>query len=369
MYALRVTLIVGLYRWTLKDFDGNDAGKWGLGELDRAVRKLMCRLPIPPTAREDRYRVPPGLLEAIRANPSDLPSLQRLADDMLAFLGIDKLGQSVTVRVTDGDADGRARASYAGICGGETATIYLHRQDRETDSWNRLLSRCGFTLWTVAHEITHHYLAFFHVRETDPQANERLTDVAAVFLGFGWVYIDESFDSFRLSSLEDHVPLGYLTFEELFFVAARSAKRRQIVSLAQGVPNELRTAFARYSQARRHQGGKAADEARLDDLVDGAWQARKQLRWLQACVKEPTTGFRAEHSTDWRKLADVANAVAVFGDELDQRLASILQHADSPQDGSANPIACVDELERQSAAAAAEVARWFEVVCGFVAPP
>ena len=78
-----------------------------------------------------------------------------------------------------------------------------------------------------------------------------------MFLGFGWVYIDESFDCFRLSSLRDHVPLGYLTFQELFFVAARSATRRGIVSLAEGVPHDLRAAFARQRPGSKVPIGKA----------------------------------------------------------------------------------------------------------------
>ena len=91
------------------------------------------------------------------------------------------------------------------------------------------------------------------------------------------------------------------------------------------------------------------------------WRARKQLRWLKAAVKDPTIAFRDDHATDWSKLADVVNEVAIFGDDLDRQLATILQNVDSPLDGGATQMSIVDELERRSVPSVGKVGGWFEV--------
>jgi hypothetical protein len=70
----------------------------------------------------------------------------------------------------------------------------------------------------LAHEVTHHYLHRASFRSTDRDENERLTDLAAVFLGFGKLMLngaDVRYDAKKKAPIKKPVKLGYLTMADL----------------------------------------------------------------------------------------------------------------------------------------------------------
>lgn len=70
----------------------------------------------------------------------------------------------------------------------------------------------------LAHEVTHHCLDRASFHSTNRDENERLTDLAAVFLGLGKLMLngaDVRFDAEEKAPVEKPVKLGYLTMADL----------------------------------------------------------------------------------------------------------------------------------------------------------
>ena len=80
----------------------------------------------------------------------------------------------------------------------------------------------------IAHELMHHYLEYYNIKELDADSNELLTDVATVYMGFGKVSIsgcvanivDERVEGEKRITTTTKLEVGYLDKESFCFVYA-----------------------------------------------------------------------------------------------------------------------------------------------------
>tara|TARA_Y100000589_G_scaffold285141_1_gene284454 strand:+ start:629 stop:1297 length:669 start_codon:yes stop_codon:yes gene_type:complete len=84
----------------------------------------------------------------------------------------------------------------------------------------------------LAHELAHQYLHIRYIDEPNELENERLTDVCAVYVGFGKLLLNGYLTNERETSAEGEIVTtykgGYLTFAELAFVYREVCKMRKI---------------------------------------------------------------------------------------------------------------------------------------------
>jgi hypothetical protein len=184
--------------------------------------------------------------------------------------------------------------------------------------------------------------------------------------------MDESYDSYWWSSTcagsaaRTRVPVGYLTFEELFYAALRSAARRRIPELAAGVPNEFADSYARQHLSRGYKRAQAAaNQERLDRLIDQVWQGKIRLAWLRRTLTSPPSSYRVGHPADDGLLERTANNVALRAEQVDEILSQTLRTSWDTANGPSIDSAKLDELEEGSASAIRSVGDWFKVLTDF----
>ncbi|MFF5424178.1 MULTISPECIES: hypothetical protein [unclassified Streptomyces] len=116
----------------------------------------------------------------------------------------------------------------------------------------------------LAHELTHVLLHRLGLRFPGTEANEILTDVAATYLGAGWLLLD----AYRQDGAGSQ-KLGYLTPEEFGYVLAlRSARFGED-------PSPWFTSAVAYEAWVRGRA-EAARERRLPPLAGASWTARRR---------------------------------------------------------------------------------------------
>ena len=155
--------IEGLLHW---DNHPNDL------KIRSILEELHRQLPSKRTAVVGWFELPLGMRSATIRSGYSQSSLQDIANLMGAFLGVPL---AVQVKVVDR------------FSGGKTAGLYkVHGQFQRTVE---IVRNPAFGienyLAILAHESTHHYLYEYRIRKENEHENEMLTDLAAVYIGFG----------------------------------------------------------------------------------------------------------------------------------------------------------------------------------------
>lgn len=164
----------------------------------------------------------------------------------------------------------------------------------------------------ACHEVTHHYLTQKGIRIQPDSENEKLTDVAAVYLGFG-NYIYDGYTPDKMvydrkvkvypfmigySQKTQTSKLGYLDIHQVSYVIKKTDRMRKQWKKHLEKQAELQNHTVR-EEHRTNDGGKEADGStnidRLTEMVaeaDKLYSANRNL--VSRLMKEKTAGLSME---------------------------------------------------------------------------
>jgi len=150
-------------------FRNRPTSAWPVTDVEKAIALLKNRLPAKPTAVN--YQLTTKMLgKDIPVNLSMVNKLQRLADAMCRHLLLPK---SIPVRLAMTSGAGQ----YSNVNGREEITLNAAVVGDNAEQLAAVL----------AHEVAHYYLHHHGIRLKDTAQNEFLTEMAAVYLGFGFL--------------------------------------------------------------------------------------------------------------------------------------------------------------------------------------
>ncbi len=124
------------------------------------------------------YEVPWDLKVEYLTEKYESAFYRALAKDMKTYLDLRRILEVEAFK----DSEGIPRTEYRGRA--SVRGWYLHR----IEVWVHPKSTLYHNAATLAHEITHAFLYSYNIEETDRLQNERLTDIAAIFIGFDDIY-------------------------------------------------------------------------------------------------------------------------------------------------------------------------------------
>lgn len=178
------------------------------------------------------------------------------------------------------DKDGNARFSDASetpsVAGQYVSTGFVSREIR-------INMKEGYNFHTVAaiicHEITHHYLFGRNVRLSDTDENERLTDLAAVYLGFG-LYMLLGYKPYKVDRTSTNGSAGTVTKTISYSVGYLKPEQ---IGYAIKKTNQLRKSFEKSDLAVEREAAKTekmrkAGEAEAEKLRTRTENMRRELQ-------------------------------------------------------------------------------------------
>ncbi|OIO55548.1 hypothetical protein AUJ46_01100 [Candidatus Peregrinibacteria bacterium CG1_02_54_53] len=186
-------------------------------EIEALLKRIHEQTPQPPTSVNGLYELPRWMETEAQDSDFAEPSLQRIAEHMAAFLGIHV---PVKVRVTDWNDNENHAGSYQA----------KNQWQREICIRRNKEFRIENIVAILAHESTHHYMHEHRMDAPDPAQNEILTDLVAVYLGFGsplyYGYHTSRMTYYIIGFYERNVRLGYITPETVKLAAKIAARLR-----------------------------------------------------------------------------------------------------------------------------------------------
>lgn len=174
-------------------------------------------MPSQPTVVTDLYRIPLGFAERYNNADDRRPLIQELNDHMRFYLGVLEPIRVELVEDLHGSFDfavdrtgiviGEVRHQFAGLYSGRRKITIANEQRYSFQNMCAIL----------AHECTHNYMEIHSIRlqEADP---EILTDIAAAYLGFGFILL-RGYETYDMS-------LGYLSNKSIKEVIHLAVKLR-----------------------------------------------------------------------------------------------------------------------------------------------
>ncbi|MGA7076629.1 MAG: hypothetical protein WBZ42_08835 [Halobacteriota archaeon] len=291
-------------------------------------------LPKPPTRGSGAYTVQRDLKEQVLASNFSESSVQAIANDIARFLGVPA---HWTIKV---------------VVGVETSA-FLMGSAQQIEDVNRvglysvsgtggrtitLTKKFGFrfeqTLGILAHEMTHNYLHYWNIRESDEAENEILTDVAAAYLGLGAIlisgYAQATHVTYQGPTRITHTTrIGYISTSNVGYAMKRSAKMRNPVASNQEKGKKSYTSritgrFRSWQDgARKNQTSKQVNIiiTRVEELLRSYEHIDRVLQ------QAPTTFAKKVSSEDGRKIVDIMNALALGN--VKSKLVKALQEAEA----------------------------------------
>ena len=220
------------------------------------------------------YGLPANIMSEINLVDLQQGPIQALANDMLRFL---EVPEGVTVKVY---SDYQSSHCYFS---GSNFVMYSENAGRQSVDDTRpgyyyasgtgireihLFKKHNYTirhlLAILAHELTHHFLATHYISLSPEEKNEQLTDVAAIFIGFGQ-FLFEGYKPIKwISDLKMEVggesykvnryKIGYISVSDVAYVM----KRVKII-------NELETQKRRKAELLKKQ--VEANQCLIDKLL------------------------------------------------------------------------------------------------------
>ena len=166
---------------------------------------------------KNKYELNTYLAQKLKYSKFDDKILKELLHDILNYMQIDYSEITFDIRRTSS----RTRTSIAGSYNNESKKITL--EITTYSNLDRVIS-------TLAHECTHHLLLGNKIELKNRNDNEILTDITAIYLGFGdyfyRAYKDESriiYDG-EYTELIDRHKLGYIGYGDVKYVQRYSKK-------------------------------------------------------------------------------------------------------------------------------------------------
>ncbi|MFA6412064.1 MAG: hypothetical protein WCW53_05150 [Syntrophales bacterium] len=166
----------------------------------------------------------------------------------------------------------------------------------------------------LAHEVTHHYLDAVHVRLPDQEQNEKLTDLAAMFLGLGKLMLngaDVRYDAAREVPMESPIKLGYLPMAELACAFDK-------ICCLNGIQTSEWTRFLSSEAAYYVQSRTAARKSSMSLFLDAKLRYENEVEQLRVSLQRIKADCRASVET-----------LAVKQDSFHKRLSRINENCHS----------------------------------------
>lgn len=174
-----------------------------MNSVKQYLRYLKETLPSKPTAIDELYNFPKTLDHAFNGSTKQKEeALQRIADHMRFYFG---LLQKVTIRFIEKESGPKSETIFYSDGSGNAINV-TEPKPYEEIKYAGLYKVIGpdhkeiiivndstfyliHFLAVLAHEITHNYLYHHFISPPDNIDNEILTDLAAVYLGFGTIML------------------------------------------------------------------------------------------------------------------------------------------------------------------------------------
>lgn len=155
-----------------------------------------------------QYVINPNLERELRFSKLDDKPTRKLANSIMDYMGLDKEEIEFIIFHTSS----RRRGVYAGLYNEKKHTIKIEINTYTTV--DNLIS-------VIAHECTHHFLLSKEIKIEPRRANEILTDLTAIYLGFGEYFYRGYKAQRRLvfdggyRTLIDGDKLGYIAYGDI----------------------------------------------------------------------------------------------------------------------------------------------------------
>lgn len=206
-------------------------------EIKKYIRFLSQSLPSKPTAIQDLYSLPKVLDHAFNSTTKQKEmALQKISDHMGNYLG---LLNPVKIRFIDKYEGGIKKNFYVDIEGNasteekkrtfieETNYAGLYRvlgprQKEIIVVYDKSFYLANF-LSVLAHEVTHNYLFHHNIHPPESINNEILTDLAAIYLGFGPILL-------RGYSPREEMLVGYVGPDIMGYITPHTIRKALLVS-------------------------------------------------------------------------------------------------------------------------------------------
>jgi hypothetical protein len=236
----------------------------------------------------------------------DKCNLEKAAEIIARFLGLAYLSFNIKVTKQKKDVAGhielhRYKPQKSDAFGGrahEDSLVFIEVSED-------IASHPQARLATLAHEITHAYLHTYNVSCEDELENEKLTDIAAVFLGLGklmlngaetqWNSYDTDPSSNQLQKTTHTLKCGYISRVEFVFVYWLICVLRGIPdsdymkNLHSDIAAEVRGSYSHWAKrlievdafAKADLRARLNDDPRMDALSTGLAELERHLTFLK----------------------------------------------------------------------------------------
>jgi hypothetical protein len=204
-------------------------------QIKDIISFLSKELPQKPTVDENLYCFPSKIKDRYANSDRKELIVQELADHIGFYLGIIDAVKVRFVEDTRGDFDfqvdqkGNVQGAIVHSFAGLYSANFVGK--KQITIANEQIYRFPNLAAIVAHEFTHHYL-HLHKIHCDIVNDEILTDLAAIYLGFGFLLL-RGYETFGLS-------IGYVddeTIKKTIFISSRYRKWKK---------NKVRKQFESY---------------------------------------------------------------------------------------------------------------------------
>ena len=198
--------ILSYFKIVPEDYLIQDSFKDDKIEIDllpkRAIKEFFSNLSLLEAKIPFNIKTP--VFEPFAFNSDNIVEINKVAKKIAAFLGI----KNYTFIVTPTSLDNK------------TAGIIEVNNQKEVfiEVSNEILKFTNILLATLVHEIAHKYLNILNVGYNDPAANERLTDLACIYFGFGKIMLNGLAESVHISNYIYSSKSGYLSLNEIAFI-------------------------------------------------------------------------------------------------------------------------------------------------------
>ncbi len=220
--------------------------------LDKMISVLQNEIISKGNLYYKDYNPPENLIQNMVYTNYEQYSVQQVANNMLEFIGV-----PANISICMDDQNGNYQHSVAGndfISRGYSQSGNQPRQSDNSKPGYYYTSGNNITeihlnkkynygkdhiLAILAHEIAHHFLYIKSFSIDNEEENEKLTDVTAVYLGFGQILLkgyksikwisDEMFDGESESFKVNNYKIGYLSVDDIAYVVKKVKKIRVVV--------------------------------------------------------------------------------------------------------------------------------------------
>ncbi len=284
--------------------------------------------------RGSHFKCPPELQSAIRHRNNLEYNLRRLMREILDHMGLSIEGPELHIVYSNFDSfsrDGTAGRFETG--GGRRSEIEIFLK-KDYSFWN--------TAAVLCHECAHYFMNLRNIRLQDPAEQEELTDITAVFLGFGKI-LRRGYEQRSRSKpmgfnqkLIQQTRLGYLSADEIGYVQ---------VSLENRVPKYRNVFYGRSRSAEQpppRENKYRKITARIETL-------EKKHNALVRLIARPELAAASYTRKEWELLQELM--IALETGHLEASLGGLKRQAPTtdPKELSAS-LALVVDLEKRIAA-------------------